>query len=72
MTDMKQPENDNADHPLAGYRPPEYVIVTWVNEQLRDRIQRNGASLAEIHQARDRQGSALAADPRLEDREAEP
>ncbi len=69
---MKQPQSDDADHPLAGYQPPEYVIVTWVNEQLRDRIQRYGASLAEIHQARDRQGSAPAADPRLEDREAEP
>jgi len=72
MTDMKQPQTEDADHPLAGYRPPTWVVVTWVNEQLRDRIQRNGAALAEIHQARDRQASAPATDPRLEDREAEP
>jgi hypothetical protein len=28
-------------------RRPGYVIVAWVSEQLRDRIQRNGASLAQ-------------------------
>jgi hypothetical protein len=36
--------------PDPGHRPG-YVIVTWVSEQLRDRIQRNGASLAEALQA---------------------
>ena len=62
-----------ADRPLAGYRPPNLVVdVTWLNKYLRDKIQRNGAALAEMHRARDRQGSARTADPQLEDREAEP
>jgi hypothetical protein len=30
---------------------PSYVIVAWVSEQLRDKIQRNGASLAQALQA---------------------
>jgi len=42
---------------MPGTRPPEYVIVTWVSEQLRDRIQRNGKSLAEALQAPDTQKS---------------
>jgi hypothetical protein len=73
MTEVKQPQNDDADHPLAGYRPPNLVVdVTWLNKYLRDAIQRNGAALAEMHQAQDRHGSARTADPQLEDREAEP
>jgi anti-sigma regulatory factor (Ser/Thr protein kinase) len=72
MTDMKQPQNEDADHPLAGYRPPTWAVVTWVNEQLRDRIQRNGPALAEILQAGDRQLPERSADPQPEDREAEP
>jgi hypothetical protein len=73
MTDMKQPQNDDADHQRSGYRPPNVVIdITWLDKFLRDAIQRNGAALAEMHQARDRQGSARTADPQLEDREAEP
>ena len=73
MTEMKQPQNDDADHPLAGYRSPNVVVdMTWLDKFLRDAIQRNGAALAEMHQARDRQGSARTADPQLEDREAEP
>ncbi len=70
---MKQPRNDDADHPLAGYRPPNLVVdVTWLNKYLRDKIQRNGAALAEMHQTQDKHGSARTADPQLEDREAEP
>jgi hypothetical protein len=69
---MKQPQNEDADHPLAGYRPPTWAVVTWVNEQLRDRIQRNGPALAEILQAGDRQLPERSADPQPEDREAEP
>src|SRR5712691_11694382 len=43
---MKQPPDRDA-HPLAGPRPPDYVIVTWVSEQLRDRIQRNNTALTQ-------------------------
>ena len=50
-------------------RRPEYVIVTWVSAQLRDKLQRNGASLAEAPQAAGRNAPGLA-DPGLEDREA--
>ena len=71
MTGMKQPQNKDAD-PAPGSRPSEWVIVTWVNEQLRDRLQRNRAAVAEIHQAEARRLRARAADPQLEDREAEP
>ena len=53
---MKQPQDHDAGH-MPGTRPPEYVIVTWVSEQLRDRIQRNGKSLAEALQAPDTQKS---------------
>ncbi len=34
-------------NPPPGTRPPAYVVELWVSEQLRDRIQRNGWSLAE-------------------------
>ena len=43
---MKQPPDPDA-HPLAAPRPSEYVIVPWASEQLRDRIQRNNAALAQ-------------------------
>jgi hypothetical protein len=33
--------------PPPGGRPPAYVVELWVSEQLRDRAQRNGRSLAE-------------------------
>ena len=69
---MSQAQNDDAGHPLAGYRPPEWVIVTWVNEELRDRIKRNGAALADISQLTNKQNPEPVTDPQLEDREAEP
>jgi hypothetical protein len=37
--------------PPAGTRPPEYVIVTWVSVQLRERIQGLGLSLEEALRA---------------------
>ena len=47
---MKQPPDPEPRQP--GTRPPEYVAVLWVSEQLRDRIQRNGTALAEaLHAA---------------------
>jgi len=67
---MKQPPDKDAGHPLAAGRRPEYVIVTWVAAQLRDRAQRNGASLAEALRAGKEQDRGPA-DPGLEDREAE-
>jgi len=66
---MKPPQDKAADHPQEPGRRPEYVIVTWVSAQLRDRIQRNGASLAEILQVTGRHAPGPA-DPALEDREA--
>ena len=45
------------------------MIVTWVSAQLRDKIERNGASLAEALQATGRNAPGLA-DPGPEDREA--
>ena len=70
MADMKQPRGKDSGHPLAGYRRPEWVIVTWVNKELRDRIQRNGAAL--ISQLTNKQAPEPVTDPQLEDREAEP
>ena len=62
-TGMKQPPDRGASHP-SGTRPPEFVVVTWVSEQIRDRIQRNGKSLAEALQAKETQNRA--AEPDLE------
>jgi hypothetical protein len=46
-----RPGGDPRDdgNPQAGRRP-EWVVVTWVSEQLRDRVQRNGRALAEALQ----------------------
>ncbi len=66
---MKPPQDKAAARPREPGRRPEYVIVTWVSEQLRDRIQRNGASLAEILQITGRKVPGPA-DPGPEDREA--
>jgi hypothetical protein len=66
---MKPPQHNAAGHPQEPGRRPEYVIVTWVSAQLRDRIQRNGASLAKILQVTDRKVPGPA-DPGPEDRKA--
>ena len=66
---MKSPQGKAAAHPQEPGRRPEYVIVTWVSAQLRDKIQRNGASLPEALQASDRDAPGPA-DPGPEDREA--
>jgi hypothetical protein len=63
---MKQPQGDDASHRQGMGRPAEYVAVTWVSEQLRDRIQRNGTSLAEARQATDTHTQASAPQPDLE------
>jgi len=77
MTPQKGP--DRRDQPqnqdtvgLRGSRPPAYVVVTWVNEQLRDRLQRNGAALGDILRPRPEHLPVLDVDPQLSDREAEP
>src|SRR5262249_46417370 len=51
----------------AGRQPPAHVVVTWASEQLRDRIQRTGISLAEALQPTDARARELQPD-----REAEP
>jgi hypothetical protein len=51
----------------TGRRPPDYVIVAWASEQLRDRAQRTALSLADALRAQQAQ------EPRPQpDREAEP
>jgi hypothetical protein len=50
---MKRPSEPPASE--AGYRRPDYVIETWVSEQLRNRMQRHGASLAEVFRQADPQ-----------------
>jgi hypothetical protein len=70
---MQQPQDEAADHPLAGYRSPNVVIdMTWLDKFLREAIQRNGKALAEMQHDGEAQASARTADPQLEDREAEP
>jgi hypothetical protein len=55
-------------HSLAGPRPPEYLIVLWVNKQLRDQIRRNNAVLTqELQDRAQRRNAGPAAE-----REAEP
>lgn len=68
---MEQPQNQGAD-PEPGTRPPPYVVVTWVNEQLRDRIQRNAVALGDILQPKPERLPVRAAEPQLDDFEAEP
>ena len=58
-------------HSLAGPRRPEYVIVLWVSEQLRDQIRRNNAALAQELQDRGQPRQRRAAGPTTE-LEAEP
>jgi hypothetical protein len=70
MTAMKQPRDRDTGR-TPGTRPPEYVIETWVSEQLRDRIQRTGKSLAEALQATDTHTHAQRRAPEAE-LEAEP
>lgn len=60
---MKRPHNRDVSPP-PGTRPPEYVVEMWVSKQLRDRIGRNGISLAEALQTPDK--LATAPQPDLE------
>ena len=68
---MEQVQNDEAD-PLPGTRPPQYVVVTWMGQQLRGRLQRNGATLSDILRPRPGRLRVLPADRQLDDFEAEP
>jgi hypothetical protein len=72
MTGKNQPQDRSADHAQDASRSSTWAVVTWMNAELRDRIQRNGAALADMHLAKDAQLPVRAADPELEDREAEP
>jgi hypothetical protein len=60
---MTQPDAHNSD---SGRRPPEYVIVAWASQQLRDRIQRTAPSLAEALQAADPPEPGPQPDPEAE------
>ena len=66
---MTQPSHPDA-HPRVAPRPPEYVTVNWASEQLRDRIQRNNAALAQ-ELRRDGRRHGRRAEPDAEP-EAEP
>ena len=68
---MEQAQNDDADL-LPGTRPPQYVVVTWLSEQLRGRVQRNGAALSDILRLRAERLPVPPEDWQLEDFEAEP
>ncbi len=61
---MTQPHDRPAES--AG-RPPEYVIVMWASDQLRDRGQYTGADLAGLGLLGEREDAVPTAD-----REAEP
>jgi hypothetical protein len=63
---MTQPHARNSDPAQqAGRRPPEYVIVTWASEQLRDRASAPG-SLAEALRAGKAQEPGPQKDPEAE------
>ncbi len=71
---VKQPKDRDPDRP-HGSRPPEYVVQLWVSQQLRDRIQGLGPSLAEaleIGHAREADPAADREELELADREPEP
>ena len=67
---MEQAQNDDAD-PLPGTRPPQYVVVTWMSDQLRGRLQHNKAALSDILRLRPER-LPVPEDRQLEDFEAEP
>jgi len=74
---MKQPQERQVEPVLDRPQPPTWTVVTWMSEELRERIRRRGVVLGEMHLSRDtpfRDTSfpVRAADPQLEDREAEP
>ena len=69
-SDRKEPQDKGARQPLAGTRRPDYVIELWVAKELRDRVRRNGISLAEVLQV-GKEPDRDPADPGREDREAE-
>jgi hypothetical protein len=59
-----KPQQQTDTGPPLGARPPAYVVELWVSEQLRDRLQRNGQSLAEVKDARRESGEPdLEAEP---------
>jgi len=62
---------DPTAHSLGGARPPQYLIVLWVSEQLRDQIHRNNAALAQELQDRGQQRHRRTPGPTSE-LEAEP
>ena len=68
----KQPPERDPDHAPYEGRSPVRPLVTWMSAELRDRLQRNAAVLAEIHLVGDEQFPARQAAPRHADREAEP
>jgi hypothetical protein len=57
---MRQPQEDDGAGAQTGGRPPGWVVVVWVSEQLRDRPRCNGISLAEALQAGNKQASPQA------------
>jgi hypothetical protein len=67
---MKQPQESDPSPP-QGTRPPEYLIVSWINAELRDRIQRNNAALIQARQNPGKRAHRRKAEPEAE-REAEP
>jgi hypothetical protein len=68
---VKQPqEKDASNAPPATGRRPNYVIVTWVSAQLRERGQRNGIALADVLQ-RSKEQDRDHTELRQHDREAE-
>ena len=66
----RQEPNPTADS-RAGQRPPSHVIVHWASEELRQRIERNNAALAQDLKSRDERRPSRMAAPTAE-LEAEP
>jgi hypothetical protein len=68
---LYEERSDPGTHPLAGSRPPEYVIVVWASQQLRVQIQRNNAAIAAEFKDRGQRRHGRRAEPNAEI-EAEP
>jgi len=67
-----QPHGRGASHLQGTSRPPEYVVEAWISEQLRDRIQRNRTSHAELPQAANTHNTHTQTRAPQADLEAEP
>ena len=68
----KLPHSDDADQASTSVYAPAWVAVTWVNPQLRGRIQCDGTPVDDMRPVVRRNNPKLQSDPEADSWEAEP